>query len=147
MFALIGLLLSGCAPQPQPIDFGNDQCHYCKMTIADHRYGAEVVTKKGKVTKYDAVECMVSSIFKDKFVDTSEVHSFLVIDFSEPGKLVDAKQSLYLQSSDLPSPMGMFLTAVADRKKMGELSALHKGEVLKWDEIIPRVFNNQVPSQ
>ena len=147
LFAFIGLLLTGCTPQPQPIDFGNDQCQYCKMTISDKRYGAEVVTKKGKVFKYDAVECLVSSVFKDNLVDTSEVHSFWVIDFSEPGKLVDAKRGLYLQSHDLPSPMGMFLTAVADHKKMGELSALHKGDVLKWEEIIPRVLNHQVPSQ
>ncbi len=144
---LLFLLFSACTPRPQPIDFGSDQCHHCKMTIADHRYGAELVTNKGKVFKYDAVECMVSSVFKDKMIDTSEIHSYWVIDFTQPGKLVDAKQSLYLQSHDLPSPMGMFLTAVADRKKMGELSAMHKGDVLKWEEIIPRVLNHQIPTQ
>ncbi|HXH17978.1 MAG TPA: nitrous oxide reductase accessory protein NosL [Chitinophagales bacterium] len=141
------MLLSGCSVQPQPIVFGEDQCHHCKMTIADKRYGAEIVTRKGKVFKYDAIECLVSSIYKDESIDTSDIHSLWVIDFSEPGKLTDATQCLYLQSYDLPSPMGMFLTAVADRKKMGELSALHKGDVLKWEEVITRVKNHQLPSQ
>jgi len=116
------------------------------MTIADKRYGAEVVTKKGKVFKYDAVECLVSSVYQDKFIDTGSIHSLWVIDFSEPGKLTEATRCMYLQSYDLPSPMGMFLTAVADHKKMGELSALHKGDVLKWDEVISRVKNHHLPS-
>lgn len=141
------LLLSGCTPAPQPIDFGSDQCHHCKMAIADKRYGAELVTKKGKVFKYDAVECLVASVFSDKIIDTSAVHSFWVIDFSEPGKLVDATQCRYLQSRALPSPMGMFLTAVAAPAKMNNLSAQHKGEVLTWNEIIPRVLNHQFPSE
>lgn len=144
---LLVLLFSSCTPRPQPIDFGSDQCHYCKMTIADHRYGAELVTNKGKVFKYDAVECMVSAIYIDKMLDTSEIHSYWVVDFTQPESLTDATQCLYLQSRDLPSPMGMFLTAVANPKKLGELSALHQGEVLTWDKIIPRVLNHQIPTQ
>ena len=36
------------------------------MTIVDPRYGAELVTTKGKVYKYDAVECLINSVYADE---------------------------------------------------------------------------------
>ena len=31
----------------------------CKMTLVDKKFGAEVVTKKGKVYKFDDLNCMI----------------------------------------------------------------------------------------
>ncbi len=42
----------GCNTEPQPIKIGEDACSFCKMSIADNRYGAEIITKKGKVFKF-----------------------------------------------------------------------------------------------
>jgi copper chaperone NosL len=56
-------ILLGCQPTgPDPIAFGKDQCHYCRMTIAEPNYGAELITEKGRVYKYDAAECMVNQL-------------------------------------------------------------------------------------
>ena len=117
------------------------------MTIADKRYGAELVTKKGKVTKYDAVECLINSIYNDEIVDAGEIHSLWVIDFSDPGVLADATKCNYLQSSELPSPMGMFITPVLNKEKLSELTGQYIGEVYTWNEIIQRVINQQRPEQ
>jgi hypothetical protein len=56
------LLLPGCDSGPQPINFGKDSCAECNMTIVDKRFGAEFVTGKGKVFKFDDVNCMVEFI-------------------------------------------------------------------------------------
>src|SRR5690606_30570495 len=58
--ACLLLLFTACKPEAQAIDYGFDSCTHCKMTIADNRYGAELVTQKGKVYKFDAVECLTA---------------------------------------------------------------------------------------
>ena len=70
---LIALLVFSCNSSPQPIDYGNDGCHFCKMTIVDKVHAAEIVTKKGKVYKFDATECMVNFI---ETFDTSEIKHY-----------------------------------------------------------------------
>ncbi|HSN59587.1 MAG TPA: hypothetical protein VLR49_01530, partial [Ferruginibacter sp.] len=45
---LLTVTLSSCSTDPQPLRIGQDNCDFCKMTISDKRFGAEVVTKKGK---------------------------------------------------------------------------------------------------
>ena len=48
-------MFSGCSLEPKPIEYGEDQCDACKMRISDSRFGAELVTTKGKIYKYDAM--------------------------------------------------------------------------------------------
>jgi len=55
--ASIFLLLS-CSTGSQPINYGKDNCDFCKMTIMDQKFGTEIVTKKGKIYKFDSDECM-----------------------------------------------------------------------------------------
>jgi copper chaperone NosL len=116
IFLLWGMALS-CSVSPQPINYQTDQCHSCKMIISDPRFGAELVTLKGKIYKYDAIECMVTDVLKN-----GEDHYayILVTDFATPGTLVDAREMQYLISEKLPSPMGGNLSA--HRSITGELS-------------------------
>ena len=101
------LIATCCSIEPQPINYGKDACHYCKMSIVDRQHNAEIVTKKGKAFKYDAIECMVRDIGRR---DENEIALFLIADYTIPGKLVDATRATYLISATLPSPMGANLT-------------------------------------
>ncbi|MGB5288980.1 MAG: hypothetical protein WBN42_10875, partial [Ignavibacteriaceae bacterium] len=49
-------LLASCGSKPEPINYGKDECEFCRMQISDNRYGAELVTDKGKVYKFDSIE-------------------------------------------------------------------------------------------
>lgn len=126
--------LTGCAPEPEPIRFGSDLCVYCKMMISDTRYGGELVTKKGKVYKYDSVECLAASYLK-KEINREDVHSLWTVDFSQPETLIDAQQAVYLQSKDLHSPMGLNLSAFIDRRTAKDVERLYIGSLLDWDGI------------
>ena len=53
------VLIISCKVEESPINYGQDACKFCKMTIVDKQHAAEIVTKKGKPFKYDAIECMV----------------------------------------------------------------------------------------
>src|SRR5690606_6893247 len=107
-----------------------DACTHCKMTISDNRFGSELVTSKGKVYKFDAIECLVE--YKN---GTTENYAFqLVTDFNEPGIFIDAAKAWYLKSDAIPSPMGMGLSAYSDENSAISLATQNGGEVYSWDE-------------
>lgn len=125
------VLFSSCQPKPEAIEFGFDACTHCKMTIADNRYGSELVTEKGKVYKFDAIECL--SAFQ---VASSEQFAFqLVTNFLQPGEFIEAQKAWYLQSSSLPSPMGMNLTAFAEENDARAVATEKGGKVMDWEEV------------
>lgn len=124
--------LSSCKPEPHAIDYGFDSCTHCKMTISDQRYGTELVTKKGKVYKFDAIECMVKYLQGS----TQEYAFQLVTDFERPDEFIDAQQAWYLQSPHLPSPMGMNLSAFEDEDVVENLLQVHEGRKMDWTEVL-----------
>lgn len=129
---IAGLLLSSaCSKGPVAINYGHDGCEFCKMTIVDARYGSELVTDKGKVYKFDAIECMINFINSENFKEPK----LLVTDFTEPGKFIDAEGAYYLRSKNLPSPMGMYLTAFQDIKKAESFKVKHSGSIYNWEEL------------
>ena len=129
------VLFSACSPSPEPIDFGNDECYHCKMLISDIRYGAEIVTDKGKILKFDAAECMGKYIY-DKLIDTSTIHSLWVVDYGNPKNLTDADKAFFLRSRTLPSPMAMFLTAFSEQTALNDAMKEHEGKVYDWNGVM-----------
>ncbi|MBR9757591.1 MAG: hypothetical protein GYB39_05880 [Algicola sp.] len=126
-------LLTGCNVSPKPIIYGEDGCHFCKMTIVDKVHAAQVVTKKGKAYKFDATECMVN--FMNEF-DTSEIELFLSNDYTTPESLIDATQATFLISENIPSPMGAFLTAFKNKADAENAKAENGGTLYTWEELL-----------
>jgi copper chaperone NosL len=102
------------------------------MNIVDRQHAAEIVTKKGKAFKYDAIECMVREI-KEK--DENEIALFLINDYTAPGKLVDAVSATYLISENLPSPMGANLTGFKNKKDAEIVLKEKNGTLYTWTEL------------
>lgn len=132
IFALL-LLLFSCNASPQAIDYGNDGCHFCKMTIVDKVHAAEVVTKKGKIYKFDATECMVN--FLDEF-DTSQIKLYLSNNYTNPEALIDATKATFLISENVPSPMGAYLTAFKNEDDARKVQMLKDGDLYTWDNLL-----------
>ena len=135
---LILLLISACSNGPQPIDYANDQCDLCRMAIIDEKFGAELVTKKGKVYKFDSAECMINFINHGK-MDKSEVETWWVVTPAEPKKLIDATKAYYLHSLNYPSPMGAFLSAFEKEDQLKLYQSQYGGDVWTWDEAFKNV--------
>lgn len=85
------------------------------MTIVDKQHAAELVSAKGKVFKYDAIECMINDLKKKKDL---EIGLLFVNDYASPGTLIDAKIATFLISEQIKSPMGAFLSAFEKKKKL-----------------------------
>ncbi len=126
-----------CEVKPQEIVYGQDACHFCRMTIVDRQHAAQLVTIKGKAFKYDAIECMLNHLNK---WDQPEVKYYLVTDYTTPGQLVDATLSHYLISEAIPSPMGEFLTAFENREEREKIDKESNAKSLNWNEL-KREFN------
>jgi copper chaperone NosL len=121
---------------PKTIDYGNDGCHFCKMTIVDKVHAAEVVTNKGKVYKFDATECMIN--FMDEF-DTSEIALYLSNNYTEPEELIDATKATFLISKNVPSPMGAYLSAFKNKADAEKVLNEKGGNLYTWESLLERL--------
>ena len=124
--------MAGCSPTPKDISYGVDKCHFCKMTIVDNRHAAELVTTKGKVYMFDAIECMANYTKQDD----EPAYSFLLVnDYLQPSTLIPAKESYYLQSKAIPSPMGAYLSAFETEEQATTIQTTKGGEIYRWEEL------------
>lgn len=138
------LLLAGCQVEPKPIAYGEVNCAHCQMTVSDNRYGAELVNDKGKAFYFDSAECLAQ--YLDLNPDQAEKAAYvLVTDYTKPGELIDARSANFIQSKALPSPMGMFLTAVAETDTATKMQQEVGGRLLDWGEALIAIKNNEKP--
>src|SRR5436190_9596753 len=130
---LIMINLSSCNTSPESIKIGKDNCSFCKMTITDARYGAEIVTKKGKVCKFDDSHCIVSYLKKE--IKENEVDEIYFTDFSSDHKLINVKNALLFKSNGLNTPMGGNVAAFSSKESLQNLSGQYKGVEVSWADL------------
>ncbi len=128
----ISVLVLSCTVKSKPIEYGSDQCTFCKMTIVDKAHGSQVVTNKGRIHNFDAIECMVDFL-KDQ--DEAAFKYILTPDFSNPGTLVDVKSATFIYSKQIPSPMGAYISRFAKRQDIEALPKEIEVQILTWNEI------------
>jgi copper chaperone NosL len=132
-------LLAGCGePKPEEIDFGRDVCVYCIMTIVQPQYGAVLVTDKYRSYKFDAVECMVAYYLEER-IPRENVHSMWTIDFENPRELINVEDAFYLYTDNLPSPMGLNVSAYRNREFALSMQDQYGGEIIDWDRVVDLV--------
>ncbi len=126
------VIVVSCEVKPQEIAYGSDGCSFCKMTIVDTQHAAQIVTEKGKSFKYDAIECMMNHL---NAWDQAAIALYLVSDYSNPKKLIDAEHAHYLISEAIPSPMGANLSGFAQEQELTKIRLENGGDMLSWDEL------------
>lgn len=123
-----------CATGPQPLKYGTDNCDFCKMTLMDNRFGAELMTKKGKAYKFDDVNCFVQ--FQKKGMPApADIAGWYVADYAHPGVLLDAKTAVYLRSDQLNTPMASGIAAFANAADLEAAKLQPGGETLNWAQL------------
>lgn len=132
---LLAALFLSCSSDPVPLRYGKDACHVCKMTLMDKKFGAELVTSKGKVYKFDDVNCMVNFINSGYLEDETLVHK-LIVDYARPEKLISAEQAFYLKSDQIRSPMASQVAAFETEEIMSKYKTELKGIYLGWGELL-----------
>jgi copper chaperone NosL len=134
IYGLLVCLFSSCSTDPQPIVFGTDACHYCKMTISDERFGAELVTSKGKVYKFDDTHCLIQYLKENK-IKSSDLAGVFLVDFAGKGSLVNAATGFLLKSDSLHAPMGGHFAAFSNADSALRYQQQLNGTMTTWYEI------------
>ena len=134
-FTALLCLLFSCSVEPEQINYGNDACHFCKMTIVDQQHAAQYVTKKGKQFKFDAIECMVNELSEKEI---EKIGIMLVSDYKEPGQMTSALDATYLISKEIKSPMGANLSAFESTQIANTTKDESGGELYTWFQLLKK---------
>jgi len=134
--SILLLIFGGCgAHQPRPLELGRDQCAYCSMVVSDPKFGAELITAKGKIYPFDAIECLAAFVYTNK-IPKDQIQSMWVADFEKVDKFIPAESAFYLHSPQIRSPMGMSLLAVSTEAQALRLQKQYDGEILQWPQVV-----------
>lgn len=123
-------LIVSCNYEAEPIRFNEDQCAYCKMTISDPKFGAELISDKGRIYKFDAVECLIPYMHENQ----NEYARVLSIAYDHPGQLYPIDSLTFLISDSIRSPMGANVLSFKDKslaKKHAENGAVYPWKALQ----------------
>lgn len=134
LITLTIVMLASCTHAPEPINYGKDACDHCRMTIMDPKFGAELVTSKGKVYKYDDVNCMVMHD-KELPEGISGATHVLIADLARPATLIPVQSAFFLRSDEVRSPMGSRVAAFSDVEVRDSLLSAIGGTVLDWNGV------------
>ena len=133
--AVLSLCIMACEPQVRPIDYGQDACDYCRMSIVEDHYGSELLTTKGKAYKFDSIECLAAFVLKER-VPPKLVYGLYFTDVEQAGILVAREGLHFVQAKKLKSPMGLNLSAYASAETAASVAELYFGSVMSWGEVL-----------
>ncbi len=132
---LLLISISSCTTSPQPIKVGIDNCYFCKMTISDIRFGAELVTTKGKVYKFDDVHCILAYL-KTKEVKPGNIKDFYLSNYAADYQLIHVNAALLFKADDLRSPMGGNVAAFDNKDSLQTIQKRFPGNTISWNDLI-----------
>ena len=128
--------LAACAPAgPSPIAYGAAECAQCRMQVDDRRFGAELVSDKGKTYVFDSVECL-ATYWHDH--DGAAARGAWVTDFARPGTLVRVDSAAFFRAGGPVSPMGRGYVATAMGTRPPAMLTVIAGP-LRWSDVVQQL--------
>ena len=137
IISLSMLALSSCAQKPKPIHYGSDQCSFCKMTISDNRFGAQLITSKGKIYNFDDIHCLQTYLGAQAATLSGKEHIYFT-NFCSDHSLIASQDAYLLKSSELKSPMGGNLAAFNQPDSLQKMKDFYHGSSISWTDIKPK---------
>lgn len=128
------LLLQSCNTTAEPIVFGKDQCQFCKMIISERSFGAELITQKGKVYKFDDAHCMLS-FMKSGTAGSKETAAIYLVDYAQKEKLIVASDAFILKGEKIRGPMAGNIAAFETEDSMKSFQQQWNAQQVSWKDI------------
>ena len=116
-----------------PIKLNVDNCDFCKMSIADGKFGAEVITHKGRVYKFDDIMCMMNYCKENA---KTKMEAFYVNDFAQDNNLIPAETAFFLFGGAIQSPMHGGIIAFSNENKAREFGIKLNAISISWNAIL-----------
>lgn len=134
--SFILFFLASCSAQPEPLKIGQDVCQLCKMGIADAKFGGEVITKKGKVFKFDDIGCMIK-FTRSGGVGQKDIKETVVINYEKQNDFINTDNAVFLLGDAVKSPMNYNIAAFANANAANK--NFPGGKTLSWNELYQQV--------
>jgi len=135
---LIPFLLSSCSPRPEPFVLGTDECVTCKMGVVDLKFGGEILTRKGKVYKFDDIGCMIRYM-KSGILNPHDIEQTLVMNYEKRNEFINVDDAVLIASPLTRSPMGFNLAAFTNRDAAAKYIEGTTGKIFSWSELYQQV--------
>ena len=132
--SILFFTISSCNTSPVPLRIGKDACDFCKMTVSDARFGAEIITAKGKIYKFDDTHCLLAFLKEAKEQDYKNSKIYFV-NFSGDHGMILSENAVLLKSDQLRSPMGGNIAAFDNRDSLGKVKTLFAGDIVLWNDV------------
>lgn len=117
--------------KPEPVKLNVDNCQHCKMTIADLRFAAELITNKGRVYKFDDLSCMVSYKKENNLVDAN----FFVADYHQSEKFVEVEKAFFVSGGKVLSPMNGNAAAFSAKENAEKFASEKGASLTNWEQV------------
>jgi len=127
-------LIISCSTGPQPLMVGKDECFYCKMPVAEKKFGAEIITEKGKCYKFDDVGCMIN-FMKYNFSTNEKAKNILTVNYADHQQFLNVNDCVFLKSVVLHSPMNSGIAAFESTNEVQRFLREFPGSVLSWNQL------------
>jgi copper chaperone NosL len=128
------VMLASCqktAMEPVAIE-ANDMCSFCRMSISEKRYAAELIDNDGQAFKFDDIGCMANFIRQKK--SNVQMHASFVMNFDRR-EWLKAESAFYVRSSQFKTPMNGGIVAFKDQSSADAAVAEYKGTLVSFAEI------------
>lgn len=129
------LMVSCSTTNPEPIQLNKDNCAHCKMTIADIRFATELITKKGRIYKFDDLKCMLNYSKEYSLLNEAK---FYVSDFGGKNNLIPIESLYFIQGSKLNSPMAGNVAAFYNKEMKDAIKTKLEANDIKWVDILTK---------
>ncbi|MGV3529393.1 MAG: nitrous oxide reductase accessory protein NosL [Flavisolibacter sp.] len=136
--ALLAITLNSCSTQPEPFNYGKENCDECHMTLMDPHFGAEVITKKGRIYKFDDAHCVVKFL-KSGNVKQEDIAQTLFIDYNKENSFVEADKATFVTADALKSPMNSNTAAFATADAANQKAAETNGTAADWKTVYEKL--------
>lgn len=127
--------LIACSNEIRPINYGKDNCNFCKMTIIDKKFGVEIFSQKGKIFLMDDLSC-AQQFVKEGSIDINQIKEVYINNFNGPGQLINLKQSFLVKNPSLGSPMGGNMAAFSTIDDANKYIKSNGGETIDSQIVI-----------
>jgi copper chaperone NosL len=128
------LFFISCSTEPQPLVVGKDECYFCKMPVADTKFGAEIITVKGKLYKFDDAGCIINFL-KIGLSPDEKIKNIFTVSYSTNQKFLDVSKSFFLMSENFRTPMNSGIASFETRNEAEAFLKKFPGEILTWNQL------------
>ena len=131
---LLTIIMSSCSVNPEPFQFGKDLCDGCRMTIMEPKFGGEIITKKGRIYKFDDVHCLVEFL-KAKTIKESDIAQTVFINYENGKDWVEAGKTTFVVAESMNSPMNSNAAAFASEAAAQQIAKQTGGKIVSWNDL------------